>query len=328
MAYICRTNILPLFMTHKKKIYVIINPKSGTSAKQNIPHKIAETFDAHLFDIHIFITGYAGHGSEIARQAIKDKVDYVIAVGGDGTVNEVGSALADSDVTLGIIPMGSGNGLGRDLNIPIDAKKAMNIILEENVISIDYGIVNGHIFLCTCGMGFDAEVAAKVSGSKTRGSLMYLKNMFETFFQQKPQTYEVICPEGTIKDEAFVVTCANASQYGYNVHIAPHADIQDGLMNVAILKPLSILDVPQTSLQLFTKKIDENSKMIELLTNEVTIKREHAGIMHIDGDPIEMDKEIHVKIIPQGLKVLVPKIPHKNHPLNPQELLLRVLGSI
>jgi len=315
-------------MTRKKKIYVIINPKSGTSAKQNLPHKIAEKFDAHKFDVHIFITGYAGHGSEIARKAITDKASYVIAVGGDGTVNEVGGALIGSDVTLGIIPMGSGNGLGRELNIPVDAKKAMEIIQEENVISIDYGTVNDRIFFCTCGVGFDAEVAAKVSGQKKRGSLMYLKNMLETFIEQKPQEYEVICPEGTIKDRAFVVTCANASQYGYNAHIAPHADIQDGMMNVAILKPLSILDVPQTSLQLFTKKIDENSKMIELLTNEATIRREHAGVMHIDGDPVEMGKEIHVKIFPQGLKVLVPKNPPKKNPLDPQELLLRVLGSI
>lgn len=315
-------------MVQKKKIYVIINPKSGTSAKQNIPHKIAEAFDPYKFDVHIFITGYPGHGSEIATQAIKDKADYVVAVGGDGTVNEVGGALVGSDVALGIIPMGSGNGLGRDLNIPTDPKKAMEIILEENIISIDYGTVNDRIFLCTCGVGFDAEVAAKVSGRKNRGSLMYLRNMLEIFFQQKPQEYIVTCPEGTIKDKAFVVTCANASQYGYNAHIAPHADIQDGLMNVAILKPLSILDVPQTSLQLFTKKIDENSKMIELLTNEVTIIREQAGVMHIDGDPVEMGKEIHVKIIPFGLKVLVPKKLQKKHPLDPQELLLRVLGSI
>lgn len=310
----------------KKKIYVIINPKSGTSSKQNLPHKIAETLDAHKYDVHIFITGYAGHGSEIAQQAIDDKVDYVIAVGGDGTVNEVASTLVGSETCLGIIPMGSGNGLGRDLNIPTDAKKAMEVILEENIEIIDYGKVNGHIFFCTCGVGFDAEVAAKSSGKKNRGSFMYLKNMLETFFKQKPQTYEIICPEGTIKDKAFVVTCANASQYGYNAHIAPHADIQDGMMNVAILKPLSILDVPQTSLQLFTKKIDENSKMIELITNEVTIKREKEGMMHIDGDPVKMGKEIHVKIIPKGLRVLVPKNPPKKNPLDPQEILLRVFG--
>ncbi|MBK5721540.1 diacylglycerol kinase family lipid kinase [Dysgonomonas sp. Marseille-P4677] len=315
-------------MNTKKKVYVIINPVSGTSSKQNLPRKIAEALDPHKFDVHIFITGYAGHGSEIARQAIDDKVDIVIAVGGDGTINEVASTLVDSDTALGIIPMGSGNGLARDLNISIDPKKALEVIAEENIISIDYGKVNDRIFFCTCGVGFDAEVAAKVKGKKIRGSLMYLKNMLETFFEQKPQTYEIICPEGTIKDKAFVVTCANASQYGYNAHIAPHADIQDGMMNVAILKPLSILDIPQTSLQLFTKKIDESNKMIELITSRAIIKREHAGVMHIDGDPVEMGKEIHVEIIPQGLNVLVPKNPAKKHPLDPQEMLLRMLGSV
>lgn len=311
----------------KKKVYVIINPVSGTSSKQNLPHKVAEELDAKKYDVHIIITGYAGHGSEIAKQAIEDKADYVIAVGGDGTVNEVARTLIGSDVVLGIIPMGSGNGLGRDLNIPTDVKKALAVIAEENIIAIDYGKVDDHIFFCTCGVGFDAEVAAKASGKKNRGSLMYFKNMLETFFQEKPQTYEIICPEGTIKDKAFVVTCANASQYGYNAHIAPHADIQDGMMNVAILKPLSILDVPQTSVQLFTKKIDENNKMIELITNKVTIKREKEGVMHVDGDPVEAGKEINVEIIPQGLKVLVPKDPPKKNPLDPQEVVLRILSA-
>lgn len=313
-------------MAYKKKIYAIINPASGTSKKQNLPHKIAEKFDAYEFDVHIFITGYAGHGYEIAKQAIADKVTYVIAVGGDGTVNEIASALVNSDVALGIIPMGSGNGLGRDLDIPIDFKKALDVITEENIIDIDYGKVNDKIFFCTCGMGFDAEVAAKSSGKKSRGSFMYFKNMLETFFQQKPERFKISCPEGIIEDEAFVVTCANASQYGYNAHIAPHADIQDGMMNIAILKPLTVLDIPQTSLQLFTKKIDENSKMIELITNKATIRREREGLIHIDGDPIRMGTEINVEIIPLGLKVLVPRNPRKKNPLDPLEILATVFG--
>lgn len=148
------------------------------------------------------------------------------------------------------------------------------------------------------------------------------------FFLQKPKVYEIICPEGTIKDQAFVVTCANASQYGYDAHIAPHADIQDGKMNIAILKPLTILDVPKTSIQLFTKKIDENKKMEELMTSKAIIRREDEGVMHIDGDPIYMGKEICVEIIPQGLKVLVPQNPPKKNPLDPQEVLLSILRAI
>lgn len=315
-------------MMSKKKIYVIINPMSGTSAKHSLPHLVSALLDPQRFEVHIFITGYAGHGSEISRQAIIDKADYVIAAGGDGTVNEVASTLVGSDIAFGIIPLGSGNGLARDLNISTDARKALSIIAEEHVIDIDYGKVNGRIFFCTCGMGFDAVVAEKVSGKKKRGSLMYFRNMLETFIQQKPETYEIVCPEGTIKDKALVVTCANASQYGYNAHIAPHADIQDGLMNVAILKPLTILDVPQTTVQLFTKTIDDNKKMLELMTREVRIKREKAGVMHIDGDPVQMGKDIHVEIIPKGLKVLVPKNPPKKNSLDPLEIILSVLRSI
>lgn len=312
----------------KKNIYFIINPASGTSSKNDLPEKITETIDIDKLNVEIFITEYAGHGAEIAKKAVKDGIEYVIAVGGDGTVNEVARSLVGSDTALGIIPMGSGNGLGRDLQIPTNAKKAIQVIAEEHVIDIDYGIANGHIFFCTCGVGFDAEVAAKAAGKKKRGTLMYVKNMLELYFEQTPQTYEIIHPGGSIKDEAFVVTCANASQYGYEAHIAPHADIQDGKMNVIILKPLSILDVPQTSIQLFTQKLDNNKNMIELITNKVTIKREKEGVMHIDGDPIPMGTEINVEIVKQGLKVLVPKNPEKRNPLNPQEILLRVLSVV
>lgn len=311
----------------KKNVYVIINPVSGTSSKHDLPTKIAKKLDPKKFNVHIFITGYAGHGSEIAQLAIEDKVDYVIAVGGDGTVNEVARTLINSETVLGIIPMGSGNGLGRELNIPTDALKALDVIVEENVAEIDYGIANEHIFFCTCGVGFDAAIAEKVSGKKNRGSLMYVKNMFEIFFQQKPETYEIILPEGTIKDKAFIVTCANASQYGYNAHIAPHANIQDGLMNIAIIKPLSILDVPQTTVQLFTRNLDDNKKMIELMTQKVTIVREKEGVMHIDGDPIQTGKEIHVEIKPKGLKILIPKNIPKKNPLDPQEIILNILRS-
>lgn len=298
----------------KKKVYVIINPVSGTSSKQNLPHKIANEFDAHHFDMHFFITGYAGHGFEIAAQAVKEGVDYVIAAGGDGTVNETARALIGSKTALGIIPMGSGNGLARDLHIPIFVNKAISAIKEENVISIDYGVANDNIFFCTCGVGFDAIVSEKASLTKNRGSLMYIKNMLEAYFEQKAETYEIICPEGTIKDKAFVVTCANAGQYGNNAFIAPNADIQDGLMNIAILKPINILEVPQTTLQLFSKNIDNNKKLVEMLSKEVIIKRESAGLMHVDGDPIQTDKDIYVRIIPKGLRVLVPTSGFKHKP--------------
>ncbi len=304
----------------KKKIRVIVNPKSGTSAKQKLPEKAGDILSPDIFDVEVIYTEYAGHGCEIAKKAIEDKVDYVIAVGGDGTVNEVARTLINTDITLGIIPLGSGNGLARDLHIPLNIKEALKIIKEENVITIDYGVANDRIFFCTCGMGFDALVSEQAAKAKKRGSFMYLKTMLETFIEQKPDAYEISCPEGTLIDEAFVVTCANAGQYGYNAFIAPNADLQDGKMNIILLKPLTVLDAPITGLQLLTKTIDKNKKMVQIITQEAVIKRRKAGPMHLDGDYIEAGKEIHVKIIPQGLKVLVPtKVPKKI--VDPMEIL-------
>lgn len=293
-------------MQTKKTVYVIINPKSGASSKWSIPEYGSELLDPEKFTVFYFVTGYPGHGYEIAKQAVEDKIDYVIAVGGDGTVNEVGRALVHSDTILGIIPMGSGNGLARDLHLSFDVKKAIATIAKENIKAIDYGKVNGKVFLCTCGVGFDAEVAGKAIGKKHRGLLMYLSNAVETYFVSDSKYYEIETPELTLKEKAFVVTCANASQYGFNAHIAPCADLEDGKMDLAILRPIGILDVPKTSLQLFSSTIDNNKKMAILKTQKAIIRRDEPGLMHIDGDAFEGPKELEVEIIPKGLKVLVP----------------------
>lgn len=296
-------------MADKKKIRVIINPKSGTSSKKDLPDKIRKSSDENLFDLDILFTEYAGHGYEIAKQAVNDEVDYVIAIGGDGTVNEVARGLVGSKTILGIVPLGSGNGLARDLGIPVNVQKAFEIIKEENVIDIDYGIANDRIFFCTCGMGFDALVAEQAAKAKKRGSLMYFKTMLDVFFQQKPKRYTITCPEGTFEDDAFVITCANAGQYGYNAYIAPNADLQDGLMNIVILKPLSMLNASRVGIQLLTKNIDKNKKMVQIMTKEAIIKRSDAGVIHIDGDYLDEGTEIRVKIVPKGLRVLVPANP-------------------
>lgn len=290
----------------KKKIHVIINPRSGTSSKTSLVKKISKTLDPNVYTIHFIFTGYAGHGYELACEAVEEKVDIVVAVGGDGTVNEIGRALVNTEVVMGIIPLGSGNGLGRDLGISVDPQKAIDVISENNVQKIDYGIANGHVFFCTCGVGFDADVAEKALNQRKRGMLMYVKNAVNTYFDSDVKDYEIVCPNGSIQTKAFVVTCANAAQYGYNAYIAPHANIQDGQMNIAILKPLGLLDVPRTSLQLFTKKLDQNKKMIELITPKAIIKRAEAGFMHIDGDAIMTDKDIEVEIVSKGINVLLP----------------------
>lgn len=291
----------------RKKIYAIINPVSGTKSKKNIPEMLTHALDAHKFEIHTLITSYEGHATELAQEAVKNNVPYVIAVGGDGTINEIAKVLVGTDTVFGIIPSGSGNGLARDLHISMDFKSAIDIIKEDNVTQIDYGIANEHIFFCTCGVGFDAMVSKKVMNQTSRGKLMYAKSMLEVLMTYTPEEYDVSSKDGNFKDKAFLITCANASQYGNNGYIAPHANIQDGKMNIAILKPFPIIDTAKTAIQLVSRNISNNSHLVEIVTDEAMIKRKEAGVMHLDGNSIHTDKDIHVKIIHKGLNVLVPK---------------------
>lgn len=291
----------------KENIYVIINPISGTGSKDSIPRKIATAIDQHRYQLHFFITGYAGHAFELACQAVKNGAKYVVAVGGDGTVNEVAKALVHTDCTLGIIPFGSGNGLARDLRIPIQVNRAIEVFSQFKQINIDYGTANGHTFFCTCGMGFDARVSETFAKQKIRGALAYAKSMVETYIGLEPEEYEICFPEGlTIREKTFLVTCANATQYGNNAVIAPNADMQDGLMNVAILKPFGTLDIPITIMQLFSRNINANHNLTEVLTKSVAVKRPKADWIHIDGEPIFEQATVQVTLIPKGLKVIAP----------------------
>jgi YegS/Rv2252/BmrU family lipid kinase len=293
-----------------EKIIAIINPISGTSSKKHIPDLLDQYIPSDKFEKQYFFTEYRGHAFELAAQAVEEKADYVIAVGGDGTVNEVAKALIDSSVILCIIPMGSGNGLARDLFIPMDIKKALDVIVESNVTTIDYCKANDQIFFCTCGLGFDALVSERFAEEKRRGPWTYIKDIITVYIKYKSDTYE-ITPEdqGVVKKKAFLVTCANASQYGNNAYIAPHADMSDGMIDVTIVSPISLLDVIRLTIQMFTKQITKNHKTQYYRTRKLTIKRKTSGTIHIDGEPIYMGKTITIEVFPGGLHVIVPQNP-------------------
>lgn len=291
----------------KQKIYVIINPISGTGSKESIPTQIAQRVNQHHTELQFFLTGYPGHACEIAQKAVADNAQCVIAVGGDGTVNEVARGLIQSRTALGIIPFGSGNGLARDLHIPLNPDKAIEVATGNNFIrEIDYGMANDHVFFCTCGMGFDANVSENFSKEKVRGPLMYIKNVIGTYIDYKPERYDIIYPEGHISEDALLVTCANATQYGNNAVIAPHANLNDGLLNIAILKPFGILDIPQTTIQLFSRNMDRSKYLTEVITSQALIRRRTEGWIHLDGDPVYEKADISIKVVPKGLKVMVP----------------------
>ncbi|MDD2799547.1 MAG: diacylglycerol kinase family lipid kinase [Bacteroidales bacterium] len=307
----------------KKGVLVIINPNSGSRLKPNISRLSRSILDENKFDIRIVTTEYAGHATLLAQKAIEEKFQYVIAVGGDGTINEIAKALTHSDIALGIIPIGSGNGLARHLNIPMDIRSALEIINLELVEKIDFCVANEQLFFTTCGVGFDARVSYQFSKSKLRGGFNYLRSMMIEYLSYRPETYEILIDGETTTEKAFLITCANASQYGNNAFIAPQADLKDGKMDVAILSPFTPFDIATIGLQLFTKQIDKNSKIKIIETDNITILRQQPGEIHLDGEPMWMDSNIKVYTVAGGLRVLVPDGEKKKE--SPIQLLFELL---
>ena len=294
-----------------KNIAFIINPISGAketqNAKRKLPKLIMQTLDMEQWLPNIVFTEYAGHATELAHQYARMGFDAVVAVGGDGTVNEVARGLKDTKTALGILPMGSGNGFARHLNIPIRPQKALEMINHSEPINVDYGLANGRLFVSTCGTGFDAVVADNFAGSNKRGFMTYLQNTLKVAFSYQPQTYHIVGDGLDVTHKAFLITFANANQWGYEATIAPKASVQDGKMDIMLMSSHAILGSASLALRLFTGSIDNSYFMDTIRAKEITLEREEVAPFHIDGDPVEMDKDIHIKIVADGLKVLVEK---------------------
>lgn len=289
----------------KKKAVFIINLNSGNSSKEAIPGLIDQTLDKEKFDYELVVTQYAGHASEIAAKAKDEGVDLVVAIGGDGTVNEVARAIVHSQTALGIIPCGSGNGLARHLQLPMNVKKAIETINVCEVHELDYGIINGFPFFCTCGMGFDAYVSQKFAEAGKRGPITYVENVLREGLKYKPETYVLQDENGTIKHKAFLISCANASQYGNNAYIAPQASMSDGLMDIIIMEPFDVFEAPQISIDMFNKTLNKNSKIKTFKCQKLHIHRSKPGVIHFDGDPVMTGADIDVELVPKGIRIVV-----------------------
>lgn len=303
-----------------KNIAFIINPVSGSketqNAKRKLPKLIMQTLDSEQWLPNIAFTEYAGHATEMAYQFSRMGFDAVVAVGGDGTVNEVargivkgekGKVKGERSTALGIIPMGSGNGFARHLDIPVRAQRAIELINHSEPISVDYGLANGRLFISTCGTGFDALIADHFAGSNKRGFSTYLQNILHDVFNYTPQNYHLVGDGIDVTHKAFLITFANANQWGYEAMIAPKASVQDGKMDIMLMSSHAILGSASLALRLFAGSIDDSHFMNTIRAKEVTLERESAAPFHIDGDPVEMEKDIHIRIVEDGLRVLVEK---------------------
>ena len=299
-------------MAERKDILFIVNPVSGTSGKNFVLKLIEDYLDKGLYDYEVAKTEHVGHATELAKDAAQRGMDMVCAIGGDGTVNEVASGLVHTQTALAIIPSGSGNGLARHLRIPTDPLSAIKIINRGIVQMMDYGIVNKRPFFCTCGVGFDAFISQRFAESGKRGPISYLENVLNSSLNYHPETYEIDIinnkegKEVHEKHKAFLISCANASQYGNNAYIAPSASVRDGMMDVTLIEPFLPIEAPQLAIQLFNGTIEQNSRIKTFQCQKAVIRRSKPGVVHYDGDPMQTGKKVNVEIVPGGMQCVSP----------------------
>lgn len=290
----------------KKKIAFLFNPISGGHRLIPVTPLIERHVNRDLYDFCIVPTQHSGHAVELAREYAEKGYDAVFAVGGDGTVNEVGRGLIGTDTALGIIPCGSGNGLARHLGISMDPFKAVKWLNKTIITDMDYGLINGHPFFCTCGVGFDAQISMSFSKAGSRGIITYLENILKEITTYQTERYSLTMDGSKKRTKAFIVTVANAGQWGNNAFIAPKASVRDGLLDISVIPRLKAVDTPLMALQLFNGQLDRNPNVKTYSCHELTINRSSEGVAHYDGDPVMMGPEINISIVPAGLKIMIP----------------------
>jgi len=295
-------------MKDKLHLSFIINPIAGKGRAGNMTDAIEKCIDKTKFTYTILFSEKAGHIKKITKEAIQQKTDIIIAVGGDGTVNEVARHLVHTDVILGIIPVGSGNGLGNYLKIPHNVEQALNIINAFHVKKIDTGTINDRFFVSVAGIGFDASVAKEYAKFQSRGLKTYVRSVLRKYFRYTPAKYKIRIGENVIKRRALLITFANSDQFGYNTSIAPHASIDDGLFDMCIMKKVPMFAAPIVVSRLFTRKIHKSAYHESHKVSEATVFRKRTSVIQVDGEPIKMKaKIIKVKNYPQSLWVICPE---------------------
>ena len=288
-----------------EKTVFIINPIAGNRTQRNLKEKILKLIDHSFPETCFFETGKQGEATIIVKEKVKEGIKRFVAVGGDGTVNEVAQGLVNTEAAVGIIPTGSGNGLARHLGIPLNLPGAIDLLRNARPVAVDYGILNGTPFFCTAGLGFDAMIGHEFSLVGKRGLFSYLRLILARFISYTPQEYIIRINGSEITKVLFLITFANSSQYGNRASIAPQASIKDGFMDVSMLSPFPFYKALNIGIRLLAKTIGSSNYVEIVKCKEVSVERESPGHVHFDGEPKIMGRHIDVKIIPGGLNVLV-----------------------
>lgn len=286
----------------KKRILFIINPNSGHKRGLEIINLLPEYLDATKFDYSHVLTSHAKHAIELAAQAVKDKMDIVVAVGGDGLVNEVFQSLVNTNAAFTIIPMGSGNGVARSIGLDMNIKKALTNLNEGEMTKMDTVSFNGQPYLGVAGIGFDGLIAWEFSKTKKRGVLSYIKIIFKQLIAFRSSQYTIADDNGKHEFDAFIVTIANTQQYGNDAFIAPKAELDNGQLDLVVIKKHSKWLLPLLGFHVMTKSIHK-SKYVETLRAAKFGINTSYNQAHIDGEPILGKNNNEVVVLPKSLSI-------------------------
>ena len=290
----------------KKRILFIVNPISGHRDKRRFGEEAAAVLGGGDIQYEIVFTERAGHATELATAAVGN-YDIVAAAGGDGTLNEVARGLLHSDTAMAVIPCGSGNGLARCLHLPLKTSEAIQLLRQGKIERIDTATVNGELFLSVAGIGLDAQTADDFARDPRRGFIPYAHYATNNYFHLKPETVHITFDGSkTLTCSPMLVTFANSNQYGYNAVIAPHASLQDGLLDTCILSRPPLPVIPAFVGMLMHGHLDRSRYLTEIQSAHITVERPSAAVVNIDGEPVMMEALLDVRILPQSLKVVIP----------------------
>ena len=289
----------------EKKILFVVNKYAGIGYPSDLERSIKTACERNSASCAIEFTQRKGHAIELAKEAHGQGFDEVIAVGGDGTINEVARGLMQSGTPMGIVPRGSGNGLARHLGIPLKISDAINQIFDSKILPMDVFRVNGKLSLNVSGIGFDGHITNLFGVKSTRGLFGYIMLTVQEFLKFKEFETEIITNGKAIKREAFIIAIANSSQYGNNARIAPSASVCDGLLHVNIVKrvPLFRLDFLYS---FFTGQLATSSFCEFMEAPSLKIRTKKPMDYHVDGEPCGLHDTFDVELVPAALHVLVP----------------------
>ncbi len=291
----------------KRSLLFIVNPISGIGKQKKIEDLLKDHLDNSLLDYTVRYTERVHHGSELAREAVEQGCfDAIVAVGGDGSVNDVVSGMAGSNLTLGIIPCGSGNGLARNLKIPLTPSHAIEVLNHYKVAEIDTIYINEHVVTSIAGIGFDARVARRMKQAKARGLQAYAKIILSDYPTYKEQIFRLNIDGKEVERKAWFISFANSNQFGYNTAIAPLAKLDDGLIDVCIVDRIPLLHLPLSAPLLYLNHFELSQHVEYYKAREVTVYNNDEKWVNIDGEGERIGKELHIVNLRKSLKVLVP----------------------